>query len=61
MGAVPKRRLSTGRQGRREAGKKLTISGSQLRRTTKKQRKQLKQNNQKLHDLDQLQAASKVA
>lgn len=61
MGAVPKRRLSTGRQGRREAGKKLQLSGSKLQRTSKRQRRQMKRQGQSIKDLDQLQDAAKAA
>lgn len=38
MGALPKRRLSTGRQGRREMSKKLTASGRGARVTSRDRR-----------------------
>lgn len=43
MGALPKRRLSTGRKGRRRLDKFVKVLGSRLTRTTKRQRKEMKQ------------------
>ncbi len=43
MGALPKRRISTGRSGRRRLDKSVNVTGSRLSRTTKRQRKEMKQ------------------
>lgn len=42
MGAVPKRRISTARSGKRRLDKLVKVVGSRLSRTTKRQRKEMK-------------------
>lgn len=59
MGAVPKQRLSTGRQGRRVSSKKLAVKGNLLTRTTKKARQQLKQTAKKAWESTQKVASKK--
>jgi len=47
MGALPKRRISTGRAGRRQLQKGIKLSSSRLSRTTKKQRQEIKKDQKK--------------
>jgi len=42
MGALPKRRISTGRSGRRRQDKVITASSTRLSRTTKRERRETK-------------------
>lgn len=44
MGALPKRRISTARSGRRRLDKGVNVVGSRLTRSTKRQRKEMKKN-----------------
>ncbi len=47
MGALPKRRISTSRSGKRRLDKFVKIIGSRLTRTTKRQRKEMKKGEDK--------------
>jgi hypothetical protein len=42
MGALPKRRISTGRSGRRRMNKVVSATKTRLSRTTKRQRRETK-------------------